>query len=224
MVEPSLVRLVGDRMTVSITDVDNRVAMTRTVSDVGRMCTNVHPTFLSPYTRNHGRPGRSLKGTVLVLLEPFPCCPLAHPQLFREIPATRSLTEAPISGSLTDFPIAVVHYRCPQATLPTVPRPHLLAALVHTSGGHSLVFAVTVNYLVTIYDCPASSRSITKHFPSCGLGCTLDGDARNIGSLMLVIILGRILLSRPLCPVPDFALYNPPIEAVRPRRWIQTFG
>ena len=113
MVEPSLVRLVGDKMTVSITTVDDHVVMVRTVSDVGRMCTSVPPTFLSPYTRHYRRPGRFLKGTVLVSLEPFPYYPPAHPQLFQEISAMRSLTEAPISGSSTDFPIAVVQYSIP---------------------------------------------------------------------------------------------------------------
>ena len=147
MVETSLVRLFGDRMTVSITNVDDHVVMRRTVSDVGRMCTNMPPTFLSPYTRNHGRPGRSLKGTVLVSSEPCAYCPLAHSQLFQERSAMRSLTEAPISGSLTDFPIAVVQYRCPQATLPTVPRTHLLAALVHRRGRYNLIFNVTVTTL-----------------------------------------------------------------------------
>ena len=74
-----------------------------------------------------------------------------------------------------------------------------------------------------------SSRRAAKHLPperptehSCGLWYTPNGDARNLTSnLMLLMLLGRIpmpRLPRPvLLPIPHLAFYNPAIEVVCPR-------
>jgi len=65
----------------------------------------------------------------------------------------------------------------------------------------------------------STSRSI-EH--SCGLGYTPNGDTGNpTTNLMLLTLLRRIPVSRlprsVLLSIPDFAFYNPSIEAVRPR-------
>ena len=180
------------------------------------MCTNVPPTFLSQYTSqhhgHHGCPSRFLKVTVVVPLEPCPYCPLAHRQPFQG--NTRDYIFGRGSHPrLFNRLLRYNGYRRPQATLPIIPPPHLLAALITRS---STLLSIPCK-LHTIALPHRGAQQST--FPSRRLGCNLNGETKNIvGSSILVITPSQILFSRPPRPVllsiSDFTFHNPSVKAV----------